>query len=203
MKIREFMRQHMALEGLAGAHGRHPSMGSAGKGGYCAPPQAGRGDTAVQERPGALDIQRGLTEVATLVPGFDARRFSDEAMDIFFRVQGAWSNGDLDPVCSLLAPGVRQQLQWELDTLKGEEKINRRENIAVRHSQIQEAKVNGGSAFVAILFLATLLDYTVEERTGRLINGSKDTPVRFAEYWTFVHSAGGSSWRLMAIQQIR
>jgi predicted lipid-binding transport protein (Tim44 family) len=73
----------------------------------------------------------------------------------------------------------------------------------VRHGQIQEARAEAGSTLAGILFLANLLDYTLEEQTGRLINGSKDTPVRFAEYWTFVHPAGGSSWRLMAIQQIR
>jgi len=156
----------------------------------------------LEERPETLDVQRGLTEVGTAVPGFDAGRFPEEAMDIFFRIQAAWARGDLDPVRGLLAPEVRRELQRDLDALKAEGKINRLENIAVRRTQIQEAWVEAGSAFVGILFLANLLDYTVEERTGRLLSGSRDTPVRFAEFWTFLRPAGGSSWQLTAIQQI-
>ncbi len=189
-------------QGLAGAHGGQLSMDSAARGGYWGPARADGANTALEERPEALDIQRGLTEVGTVVAGFDAGRFREEAMDIFFRIQAAWSRGDLEPMRGLLAPEVRQELQRNLDTLRAERKINRLENIAVRHSQIQEAWVEAGSAFVGILFLANLLDYTVEEQTGRLLSGSRDTPVRFAEFWTFVRPAGGSSWQLTAIQQI-
>ncbi len=188
--------------GLAGAHGGQLSMGSVGRGGSWGPTRADGANTALEERPEALDIQRGLTEVGRVVAGFDAVRFREEAMNISFRIQAAWSRGDLEPVRGLLAPEVCRELQRDLDTLRTERKINRLENIAVRHSQIQEAWVEAGSAFVGILFLANLLDYMVEEQTGRLLSGSMDTPVRFAEFWTFVRPAGGSSWQLTAIQQI-
>jgi hypothetical protein len=58
-----------------------------------------------------------------------------------------------------------------------------------------------GIAFVTIHFVANLLDYTVEEGSGRIVGGSKDVPVKFEEYWTFARPSGGSSWQLTAIQQ--
>ena len=154
----------------------------------------------MEEAPGA-GLHRGLAEVSAVVPGFDARRFPEDAMDIFFRIQGAWARRDLDAVRDLLAPEVRQEFQRDLDVLKAEGKINRLENIAVRRSDIQEAWVEAGRAFVTIHFLANLLDYTVDERSGSVVAGSNEVPVKFEEYWTFLRSADSSSWQLTAIQQ--
>lgn len=186
-------------EGFAGAHGGH--FGAGAQGGGCGSAHGGHADTAVEELPEAVSLQRGLAEVAAVVPGFDAGRFPEEAMDIFFRVQGAWANRDLEPVRDLLAPEARQEFQRDIEILKADGKINRLENIAVRRSEIQEAWVEAGKAFVTIHFLANLLDYTVEEQSGRVVGGSKEAPVKFEEYWTFVRPAGGPSWQLAAIQQ--
>ena len=48
--------------------------------------------------------------------------------------------------------------------------------------------------------VANLLDYTVEEGSGRLVAGSQETPVKFEEYWTFVRPSESSPWQLTAIQ---
>jgi predicted lipid-binding transport protein (Tim44 family) len=176
-------------------------MGSGGHGGGCGSSHGEHAETALEELPAPTDLRRGLAEVAVVVPGFDAGRFPEEAMDIFFRIQGAWANRDLEPVRDLLAPEVRQELQRDIEILKAEGKINRPENIAVRRSEIREAWVEAGRAFVTIHFLANLLDYTVEKQSGRVVGGSKETPVKFEEYWTFVRPAGDFSWRLTAIQQ--
>jgi predicted lipid-binding transport protein (Tim44 family) len=186
--------------GFAEAHGGH-FTGSSGHGGGCGSSLGDHTGTAVEELPEATNLQRGLAGVGAVVPGFDAGRFPEEAMDIFFRIQAAWANRDLEPVRDLLAPEVRQELQQDIEILKAEGKINRLENIAVRRSEIQEAWVEGGKAFVTVHFLANLLDYTVDERTGRVVGGSKENPSKFEEYWTFARPAGASLWQLAAIQQ--
>jgi predicted lipid-binding transport protein (Tim44 family) len=50
-------------------------------------------------------------------------------------------------------------------------------------------------------FLASLLDYTVEEASGQVVEGSRSEPVKFEEYWTFARPVGPNPWRLSAIQQ--
>ncbi len=177
-------------EGFAGAHG-----------GGCGSSYEDRGGAAVEEMDAETNLRRGLAEISAVVQGFDPARFPEEAMDIFFRIQGAWARRDLNIVPDLLAAEVRQELQRDLDVLKREGQINRLENITVRRADIQEAWVETGKAFVTIHFLANLLDYTVDERSGNLVTGSNEVPVKFEEYWTFVRSSGGSSWQLTAIQQ--
>ncbi len=93
-------------------------------------------------------------------------------MDLFFRVQGAWTRRDLSSVRDVLAPEMRGALERDLAGLKRDGHINRLENIAVRSAEIEEAWVESGSPFVTVHFVASLLDYTVEERPGTLVSGS-------------------------------
>jgi predicted lipid-binding transport protein (Tim44 family) len=183
-------------EGLAGAHGGHFALGGGGDGSSSHRDRR----TAVEEAPEAA-LRRGLAEVEAVVPGFDPLRFSDEARDIFFRIQSAWAARDLQWAERLLASEVRDELQRDLDVLKAERRINTLENIAVRRAEIREAWVESGKAFVTVHFIANLLDYTVEEGAGRVVAGSRDVPVKFEECWTFARSADDRSWRVTAVQQ--
>src|SRR6266508_6110660 len=45
------------------------------------------------------------------------------------------------------------------------------------------------------------LEYTVDERSGQVVEGSRAEPVKFEEFWTFVRPVGPNAWRLSAIQQ--
>jgi predicted lipid-binding transport protein (Tim44 family) len=110
---------------------------------------------------------------------------------------------DMGGVRAALTEELFATLQAQCDQLRAQRRINRLENIAVRRSEIRAAWVEAGRAFITIHFLANLLDYTLEEQTGRLVSGSRETPVKFEECWTFVRPAGGSPWQLTAIQQVR
>jgi predicted lipid-binding transport protein (Tim44 family) len=47
---------------------------------------------------------------------------------------------------------------------------------------------------------ASLLDYTVDDATGSVVEGSKTTPQTVEEFWTFVRPVGNNPWQLTAIQ---
>jgi predicted lipid-binding transport protein (Tim44 family) len=83
-----------------------------------------------------------------------------------------------------------------------ERRVNRLENIAVRSTEVTEAWQENGQDFMTVRFLASLLDYTVEEGSNRVLEGSNTTPVKFEEYWTLTRPVGPNPWKLSAIQQI-
>lgn len=121
-------------------------------------------------------------------------------MDNFFKIQGAWINRDMASVKDILTEEMIGILQRDADKLKAEKKINKLDNIAVRSVEITEAWQEGGTDFITVRFLASLLDYTVSE-SGELLSGSKTEPVKFEEYWTFTRPAGNNKWQLSAINQ--
>jgi predicted lipid-binding transport protein (Tim44 family) len=158
--------------------------------------------SATMEQPDATgDLERGLGHIRQMDAGFDPRRFSDTASDLFFRVQGAWMGRDMTPVRDLLTPEMYETMQKDSERMRGEHRIDRLENIAVRSVEVTEAWQENGHDYVTVRFLASMLDYTVDERTNDVIKGSRSEPVKFEEYWTFTRPVGPNPWRLSAIQQ--
>lgn len=135
-------------------------------------------------------------------PSFDERSFKDSVMDMFFRIQAAWMHRDLSPVSDILNSRMKEYLQEDIDRLISGKKINKVENIAVRSVDITESWQEDGFDCITVRVYATVLDYTVDETTGAVIEGSKTEPVKFEEYWTFEKAANSTRWQMAAINQI-
>jgi predicted lipid-binding transport protein (Tim44 family) len=149
----------------------------------------------------AGDLGAGLGHISQMDPGFAPARFTETASDVFFKVQAAWMVRDMGALGDLLTPEIQATLQQECDRLKALRRTNRLENIAVRTVDVTEAWQETGHDFVTVRFLANLLDYTVDELTGQVVEGSRTEPVKFEEYWTFTRPVGPHPWKLSAIQQ--
>jgi predicted lipid-binding transport protein (Tim44 family) len=147
------------------------------------------------------ELAEGLSHVRQMDPSFDEKRFNDNVMDIFFKVQGAWMNRDISSVSGLFTDEMRRIVQSDIDTLIREKRVNRLENIAVRSVEISEAWQESGQDFITAVIYANLLDYTTDDNTGNVIAGSKTDPIKFEEYWTFTRPVGNNPWKLSAINQ--
>lgn len=125
----------------------------------------------------------------------------ETASDLFFRIQASWGSRDLTPVSSLLDEDAQQFLNQQINVLKNNRQFNRLENIAIRNVDVVEAWRESQKDFSTVRFLANVLDYTVSEDSQQVVEGSKTTPVKFEEYWTFSKGPDSSTWKLSAIQQ--
>ena len=182
-----------------------PSYGQAGGGTWQSQPQPQPYQAPVaQAQPveiGPSDLDRGVANIRQMDAGFDPARFSDTASDIFFKVQAAWMNREMREAAAVVTSEMSDTLQKDCDRLRGQGRVNRLENIAVRSVDVTEAWQESGQDYVTVHFLASLLDYTVDERSGQVVEGNRSEPVKFEEFWTFVRAVGPNPWRLTAIQQ--
>jgi predicted lipid-binding transport protein (Tim44 family) len=153
------------------------------------------------DQPAAAEVETGLGHIRQMDASFDAQRFNDQVMDIFFKIQGSWMNRDLSPVLGLLTDEMKQIFQEDLNRLIMDKQVNRLENIAVRNVEAVEAWQESGQDYITALIYANLLDYTTDATSGEVISGSKTEPVKFEEYWTFTRPVGNNPWRLSAINQ--
>jgi predicted lipid-binding transport protein (Tim44 family) len=147
------------------------------------------------------DLERGVSFIRQMDAGFDPTRFGDTASDIFFKVQAAWMARDMRQASAGIVPEMADTLQKDCDRLRGQGRINRLDNIALRSATVTEAWQESGQDYVTVHFLASLLDFTVDESSGQVVEGSRTDPVKFEEYWTFVRPVGPNAWKLSAIQQ--
>jgi predicted lipid-binding transport protein (Tim44 family) len=192
-----YLRRRQA-PAAAGAYGAAPPVDVATR----ASEGQSRFGTAV-DAPAATagDLGVGLGHIGQMDPGFAPARFTEAASDVFFKVQAAWMARDMGALGYLLTPEMQATLQQECDRLKALRRTNRLENIAVRTVDVTEAWQETGQDFVTVRFLANLLDYSVDELTGQVVEGSRTEPVKFEEYWTFTRPVGPHPWKLSAIQQ--
>ncbi len=146
-------------------------------------------------------VEQGIEEIKQTDPHFDKAYFVEVASDVFFQVQAGWMRRDLDSYKHLLGEQLAGEYAEHFARMREYGQINKLESIAIRKVEIVNAGSNGSEDFVTVLFTANLLDYTVDEKSGELIEGSMTTPVKFAEEWSWARPSGTENWRLEGIKE--
>jgi predicted lipid-binding transport protein (Tim44 family) len=162
------------------------------------------GATATVEAPSQSwqqDLERGLGHIRQMDPGFDEAAFREMCTDRFFQIQAAWMRRDREKLRPLLTDEMADTFGKHIDIARSKRQINKLENITVRSVEPTEAWQEQGQDYITVRLLANLLDYTVDETTGKVVDGSDSGPVKFEEYWTWVRPVGRTDWRLSAINQ--
>ncbi len=147
------------------------------------------------------DRERGLSHIRKMDPSFDEGAFREWCTDRFFQIQAAWMRQDLDKLRPLLAEEMQAGFTKQIAEAKVKRQTNKLENITVRSVELTEAWQEQGQDYLTVRILANLLDYTVDEPTGRVVAGDDSVPVKFEEFWTWVRPVGRNDWRLSAIHQ--
>ena len=142
----------------------------------------------------------GFDLVKQSEPDFDLEKFKEIAQDVFFKVQAAWMRRDTASVQGLIGQQLKSEYDVQFADLKQKGLINRLENIAVRNIEIVDAGSEGQEVYIKVLFTANLLDYTVEESSGKVVKGDSTEPVKFEEFWTFARPIDSAMWKLEGIQ---
>jgi predicted lipid-binding transport protein (Tim44 family) len=190
---------------LRGRQATEPAPAYAGAGGasaYGARSESwsgGGGGATVEAPSGPSDLERGLGHIRQMDPGFDPVAFADWAKTVFANVQGGITRRDMSGTSDQVTPQEYARLQGQCDQLRGARRTNRIERIQIARADVSEAWQERGQDWVTVYLAASLVDYTVDDATGAVVEGST-TPQDIEEYWTFTRSVGPKPWRLSAIQ---
>ncbi len=141
----------------------------------------------------------GVKEIWSVDQDFDPDAFKDTAQDLFFKVQAGWTRRETSVLKNYVGEQLLSEYGQHFEEMKQKGHINRLENIAVRKIDLISAGVQQGEIFVTVRFTANLLDYTVDEKTGNVVNGDPENPVKFEEDWTFACPVGTRNWKLEGI----
>jgi predicted lipid-binding transport protein (Tim44 family) len=153
----------------------------------------------LREQTAPNDVDYGT--ILMMDRSFDPNRFLKTAQDLFFKIQGAWNRDDTTMLRSLCGSQLMKTWEEELASLRARGQKNRMDNIALRESEITEAWTESGEDYITVRLRANLLDFTVDEKSGAVVQGSNSEPVEFEEFWTFSRPVGPNAWKLTAVQQ--
>lgn len=188
------VRRNRSRGAEATAYGSQMSADAPGWG----PPAATLDATPV---PWQQDLDRGLAHIRQMDSGFDTEAFRETCTDLFFKIQAGWMHRDLEKLRPLMTEEMQEAFGKQIDAARAKRQINKLENITVRSVELTEGWQEQGRDYITVRFLANLLDYTIDEATGKVVDGSDTAPVKFEEYWTWVRPVGPNPWRLSAINQ--
>jgi predicted lipid-binding transport protein (Tim44 family) len=147
-------------------------------------------------------LEQGLAEIRLNDPGFDEKYFLEVASDVFFKVQAGWMRKDLSAYRHLLGSQLAEEYDRHFTKMQELGQSNKLESIAVRKVEIVAAGSDNGEDFLTVLFTANLLDYTVDDTTGAVVEGSMTEPVKFAEKWTWARPIRTEEWKLEGIEVV-
>lgn len=178
-----------------GQTGPPPTGNSGGFPGHASPPPP----------PPTPDIganlkEEGLAQLRQYDRNFDDAYFLEVASDVFFQVQAGWMRRDLDSYRHLLGDTLAGEYGKQFEEMRAKGHINKLESIAIRGIEIVGAGSDGSEDFVTVRFTANLLDYTVDDKSGDLIEGSMTSPVKFEENWSWARATGTEGWKLEGIE---
>ena len=176
-----------------------PQLAMAGSGGDAGASGWGTAASTV-EAPAGGDVERGVSHIRSMDASFDPDALTTIARGVFAEVQRAIGMRDVGPVRDKLAPEMYDVFRTQCDRLRSARQSNRIEQIDVRRAEVSEAWQEGGRDFVTVYLTGTLLDYTQDDTTGAVVDGSRTAPQEFEEYWTFTRPVGPNRWKLSAIQ---
>lgn len=193
-----FLRRRRAAEtpapAYAGAGGQTSAYGGMEQGGGTA--------TITPEMPAAQDgdLDRGISHIRSMDPAFDPASVSDTARRMFQGVQQAVTMRDIAWIREHLGNEIYGVLQEQCDRLRAAKRTNRVEKIEIPGAEVTEAWQESGQDFVTVRLAGSMLDYTVDDASGTVVEGSQTSRVEFDEFWTFTRPVGPNRWKLSAIQ---
>ncbi len=182
---------------------RQPAYAMAGTPTMASPPATETGwrrPAAVETPADSSDLARGIGHLRTLDPTFDPAALATLAGGVFVRVQQSVMARDLTSVRDYLAPEMLALLQEQCDQLRSARHTNRIERIELRGTELTEAWQETGRDYATVGIRASLIDYTTDDTTGAVIEGSRSERQAVEEFWTFARPVGSKPWRLAAIQ---
>ena len=135
----------------------------------------------------------------TTIQSFDRASLAAAARALFIGVQNGLALRDMGMLRNRVTPEMHAALQARCDQLRAAKQSNRIEKIDITSAAVEDAWEERDREFATVRLCGTLFDYTVDDATGKVLDGSKTAAQRFEERWTFVRAADARAWRLAGI----
>ena len=140
----------------------------------------------------AADLDAQIRALSGRHPELRLGDFNTYATAVFLKIQEAWAAMDYEKARPYETDALYQQHRYWLHRYRAQGLRNRLEDIRITRIDVARLGVDAWVEFITLRMHAQMRDWT-EDGRGQVVGGSKDTPKRFTEYWTFVRGAGGNA----------
>jgi len=143
----------------------------------------------------------GLDAIASVDQSFEAASFLVGAKAAYEAIVTAFASGDRAALGSLLSHEVMENFGRAIGERQARQETMQTKIVSIDSAKIDDARLSGQSAQVAVRFLSKLISAT-RDRAGAVIEGSPDKVADHVDLWTFARdtSSRDPNWRLIATE---
>lgn len=127
------------------------------------------------------EINRLLTQRDAF---FSAPDFISFAKRVYMDIQAAWEKRDLGPVRGVLHQNLYQQTLKQVEKKIEDGIVNHLEMISISTCYLTSYKRDVQYEYLGVYLAASMIDYQVQEATGEVIHGDKET--RWPMYYRMI-----------------
>ncbi|MBB6250188.1 TIM44-like domain-containing protein [Nitrospirillum iridis] len=146
---------------------------------------------------GAMPPPAPVPAIGVQMQGQDLSAFEQ----ILTGIMDGWSRGDLTALRRHLTPEMLSYYGEEMTENQSRGIRNQVADVQLVKGDVVESWQEEGRTYCTALLRWRARDWTVNEATGRVVEGDEHRPEEVQELWTFVRADGGH-WLLSAIQQV-
>ncbi|MCW2380727.1 MULTISPECIES: Tim44/TimA family putative adaptor protein [unclassified Sphingobium] len=146
----------------------------------------------------AVPAQPGLRAIIATDRNFDVAQFLGGAKAAYGMILEAYWKGDRETLRTYCADDVYEAFSAAIDQREADGLTMDNKLVRIEDARIDAARVESGTAFIAIHFEADLSAIT-RDRDGNVVAGSLDDAISTAETWTFSRnlSSRDPNWELV------
>jgi predicted lipid-binding transport protein (Tim44 family) len=171
--------------------------------------RAGSGAADRASQPGQLgrDSFASASAGGASVPPTGALAIGQDDLDTFERllgdIQTAYGREDTNRLAAMTTPEMLSYFSQELADAAKQGLRNEVSDIKLLQGDLSEAWRENGSDYATVAMRYSLIDATVDGKSGRVVSGDRTRPTEATELWTFRRDdrTRADGWQLSAIQQ--
>ena len=131
-----------------------------------------------------------MSDYLKLDPDFSATGVQEHMANLYVQMQNCWHNKNIEPVRPWLTDAFYNQMEGLLAPMRSKRETDYIERIAVLEASLKGYYQAGGMDFLVAAIRTRITVYTLDDRTGRVVSGSKDRE-KFMEYeWELTRRSG-------------
>ena len=141
-------------------------------------------------RPANFSDLMSIQTLREIDPNFSEAAIKEKIGNLYVRMQTAWQANEFDSMRPYMTDALYSQFKLQLDELVRSECTNHVERIAVLGVELLGWRSDEAVDAIEAQLQTRIIDYISNDRTGKVISGSK-TAEKFMTYeWTLVRSKG-------------
>jgi len=142
--------------------------------------------------------EKGLGEIASVDPSFDAQVFLQGARAAYEMIVTAYATGDTKTLKGLLSKDVYESFAATIADRERRGETVETTFVSIDKATIRGAELNGSTAEIEVRFASQLVTVT-RDRAGAVIDGDPEKVVEVIDIWAFARDVGSRdpNWKLI------